>query len=197
MLENKTDFRERFPFTETLMMFSGSREKRAISDSEELMSYLTGLCDITDKPRTQLLLPASHLRMLQNRGEVFMHSVEFCGYDFSEQSLPVNSVKKLSEEPIWGSTMTALWQPNFFRPSVRIGGEDVTSNVYNPTPDAVFHDLSIGYPLPFCFPINKVVNSTWNVEIYASYAQAFKDGSGLKYRNYALQAIITFWHNFE
>ncbi|MDR0927214.1 MAG: hypothetical protein LBO69_05550 [Ignavibacteria bacterium] len=196
MLEDKMDFRKCYPFSETLMLFSGNERKSEISDMDALFSYLNELCEDTDSPKVQRLLPITSLEMLTNRKEIFLESIEFCGYDFSWQDMPAVEGKIASVESVFGSTITALWQPNFFRPSVRIGGEDVTSNIYNPTPGAEFHDLGIGFPLPFCVPVNKIIKDTKDIDIYASYAQAFKDEVGLwKYRNYALQAIITFWHN--
>jgi hypothetical protein len=186
--------RLRYPYSETVILFSGDPSKSNIKDYVELQEYLQQFSETTDEPLVQRLLPVNSLNPLIVRDEIFLESVEFAGFDMADNQLEVGDTQT---EMLGGRVIKDLWQPNFFRPIVRIGGENVTSGVNNPMGDSVFHDKGIGFPLPFCVPVNKQITNTTDIKITASYAQGFLDGGAYKFKNYALMAIVSFWHDMS
>jgi hypothetical protein len=176
------------------MLFSGDPSKASIKDYDAIQTYLQQFSQTTDEPLVQRLLPVNSLNPLITRDKIFLESVEFTGFDMADNAV---SVSDTNTEILGGRVIKDLWQPNFFRPVVRIGGETVTSGVNNPTANSVFFDKGIGFPLPFCVPVNKVIKNTTSIEITASYAQGFKLGKNWKFKNYALMAIVSFWHDMS
>ena len=138
--------------------------------------------------------------MLTNRGEVFVQGIEFAGYDTSLsliEKADEDDVKEYANEIIKGNMLTASWQPNFFRPIVRIMGRNLAYNISNPFPGRNFHNMSIGLPLPFCLNINKIITEATQIDldVRASLCQLYEQEGALKYRNYPVFAILTIWHN--
>ena len=171
--------RDLYPYNETVMCFTEG-----------------GICDDTDTPQVRKLLPITSIESLTNRSEIFLQSVDFIGYDMAGDLIPDddNAEKYYANERIFGHAVSGIWQPNYFRPRVFIGDRDVTSGIANPAGN-VEADLSIGLPMPYCLHINKLVKDPRNIEMLAAFAQQFKDGNTIKYRNYPILAIVYFWHN--
>jgi len=172
--------RDLYPHNETIMLWSKG-----------------GICDDTDNPEYRLLLPITSIEALTNRNEIFLQSIDFIGYDMADVPIEddADAEKIYANEQIFGHAVSAIWQPNYFRPSVRIGGEDVASGISNSAGDVEF-DMPIGLPMPCCLQINKVIKFPKDIRVVAAFAQRFKDATGAtKFRNYPLQAIISFWHN--
>jgi hypothetical protein len=192
--------REKFPYDETIVLYTESGNEGSISDAESLMNDISSLCCDSDEPLVRKLEPVTSVEVLTNRKEVFIQGIEFAGYDTADTLLETedpDDEKEYANEKIKNNMLTASWQPNFFRPIVRIMGRNLASNLSNPFPGRNYHNLSIGLPLPFCLNINKVVTDTSQLEIdvRASLCQLYKSGGVWKFRNYPLQAILTIWHN--
>jgi hypothetical protein len=199
--------RDLYPYNETITLFSSAAGKASASDIGALMAYLQGLGDDTDKPAVRKLEPISSIEAMTNRSEIFLQSIEFVAFDTAKKEIEVPESEEESEEAeesskiyaneqIVGNVVTSMFLPNFFRPSVRIGSEDVTSGLANPA-NAPFHDLAIGLPLPYCLQINKVIKDPNKIEIFAAYSQAFQAGGSYKFRNYPIMAIVSFWHSLR
>ena len=170
--------RDLYPYNETIMCFTAN-----------------GRCDDTNKPEVRPLLPITSIEAMTNRKEIFLQSIDFIGYDMSESVIESETDKQYANEQVFGHAVSSIWQPNYFRPSVRIGGEDVTSGISNAGNNPAF-DLSIGLPMPYCLQINKLVQNPRDIEVIAVFAQQFKNKDGIvQYRNYPILAIINFWHN--
>jgi len=174
--------KDKYPFDEVLLFFTGSNEGNQASltiDSNEVL--------------LRQLVPVSSIEALTNRQEIYLHSVEFAGYDTSTSLLEKDedAEKEFANEIIIGNMLTASWQPNYCRPFVRINGTNITSSISSYSQHQVL-SKSIGLPLPFCLTINKVIKSPRDIEIFGALAQGTNSG----YRNYPLLAIVNFWHNF-
>jgi hypothetical protein len=202
--------REKYPFDETLLLFTSNGNEENINDIEALSACFEELSVDTDKPLIQRIVPITSIEVLTNRQEIFLQSIEFCGYDMSVSEIGVEdnnedegeqdetgTDKSNANEQIINNMVSASWQPNFFKPSVRIGGVDVASNIANTAPNKSFHNLSIGLPLPYCLQINKVVKEPKDIEITASFVQAYRQGGEWRYRNYPILAIVNFWQQVE
>lgn len=87
------------------------------------------------------------------------------------------------------------WQPNFFRPSFQLDGQEMLkgfaeSNYGN---KANRGDLSIGHPLPACFQINKALGKiSSGVTSIAQLAQIVDNGGVNYYQRYPILTIATF-----
>jgi hypothetical protein len=160
------------------------------------MCFTDGGCDDTDRPAVRRLLPITSIESMTNRNEIFLQSIDFIAYDMSEDLIENDddADKQYANEQIFGHAVSAIWQPNYFRPRVIIGGEDVTSGISNAGSN-VLSDLSIGLPVPYCLQINKIVKNPRDIEIIASFSQRYQCEDGIKFRNYPILAIINFWHN--
>lgn len=192
--------RERFPYDETILLFTESGNESVINTSEDLLSDISLLCCDSSVPLVRKMLPITSTEVLVNRGEVFIQSIEFAGYDTSLsliESSDIDDPKEYANERIKGNMLTSSWQPNFFRPIVRIMGRNLASNISNPFPGRSFHNMSIGLPLPFCLNINKVIteSSRIDIDVRASLCQLYLEEGICRYRNYPLFAVLTIWHN--
>jgi hypothetical protein len=172
--------RDLYPYNETIILWTKG-----------------GICDDTDTPQVRKLLPITSIETMTNRKEIFLQSVDFIAYDMAEELIEddADADKQYANERIIGHAVSGIWQPNYFRPRVLIGGEDVTSGIANPS-ENVDSDLSIGLPMPYCLAINKLVKHPLNIEMLAAFAQKFKDGNSVKFRNYPILAIVNFWHRY-
>ena len=181
--------KDKYPFDEILMFFS---EGGTTDDAEVLQ---------------RRLVPVSSLEAMLNRKFIYLHSIEFAGYDTSEKIIKseAEAEKDFANEMIKNVMLSTSWQPNYCRPIVRINGINITSSIstfnnrrtaegslHSPYASAEF-GASIGLPLPFCLTINKLIKEPREIEILGALAQKTADG----YRNYPLLAIINFWHNFS
>jgi hypothetical protein len=87
------------------------------------------------------------------------------------------------------------WQPNFFRPSFQIDGQEMIKGLAesNYGNKANVGDLSIGHPLPACFQINKALGKiSSGVTSIAQLAQIVDDAGTNKYQRYPILTIATF-----
>jgi hypothetical protein len=171
----------KYPFDEVLLFFTvgGSADLSGLTvDSEEVL--------------LRELVPVSSLDAMTNRKEIYLHSIEFGGYDTSENPIEKSdeTVKDFANEFIVGNMLTSSWQPNFCRPLVRINGVNITSSINSGNTELA---RAIGLPLPFCLTINKVIKEPRNIEIFGALAQKTESG----FRNYPLLAIMNFWHSFN
>jgi len=166
--------RDLYPYNETILLYTEG-----------------GICDDTDTSQTRPLSPITSIDAMTNKSEIFLQSIDFIGYDTAEDVIEddEDADKIYANERIIGHAVSAIWQPNYFRPFIRIGGEDVASGIN------AGGDSSIGLPVPFCLSINKVVKNPTDIKILAAFAQKFIVDSQTKYRNYPLLAIVNFWHN--
>lgn len=188
--------RERYPFDATLLLFSSTGGESGINDIEALSQCLQGLSGDTAEPLVQSLRPLTPIDLMINRKEIFLQSIEFCGYDMAAELIDLEEKedenesaesedepakeeeskqkKQAANEIVIGNMLSNSWQPNFFRPTVRIGGVDVAGNISNTNIEQTFHNKSIGLPLPYCLTINKVIKEPKSIEIFCSLAQAYK-----------------------
>lgn len=136
------------------------------------------------------LSAVSSVEAIVNRSEIFLHSIEFAGYDTAETHLEKadDAEKEYASEIVAGNMLTSSWQPNYCRPLVRINGTNVLSSISSYSSNDAGVGGSIGLPLPFCLTLNKVVKEPRNIEVLGALAQKTKDG----FRNYPLLAIINF-----
>jgi hypothetical protein len=141
------------------------------------------------------LAPVSSLDAMTNRKEIYLHSIEFAGYDTAQKIIekPEGADKEFANEYIFNNMLTSSWQPNFCRPLVRINGVNMTSSISSYAPENADFAKSIGLPLPFCLTINKVIKEPRDLEIFGALAQKTESG----YRNYPMLAIVNFWHSFN
>jgi len=177
-------------------------EKDKYPYDEVLMFWCGDTIDAADVLLRQLI-PVSSLDAMTNRKEIYLHSIEFAGYDTSESLVEKDkdAEKEFANEMVIGNMLSASWQPNYCRPIVSINGVNITSSIStfndHPCPSVGVELLgiskSIGLPLPFCLTINRVIKEPKDIEIYGALAQRTLDG----YRNYPLLAIVNFWHSFN
>jgi hypothetical protein len=167
--------KDKYPFDEVLLFWS-----------------IGGTIDV-DAVLLRQLEAVSSLEALTNRKEIYLHSIEFAGYDTADTIIKTDAEqdKEYANELILGNMLTTSWQPNYCRPIVRINGMNITSSIS--TFGNADYSKSIGLPLPFCLTINKIIKEPKDIEIYGSLAQRTPVG----YRNYPLLAIINFWHSFN
>jgi len=106
--------KDKYPFDEVLIFWSDGGETL---DAEEVL--------------LRKLLPVSSLDAMINRKEIYLHSIEFAGYDTSETLLGKEEEmeKDFANEIVVGNMLSASWQPNFCRPIVRINGVNITSSI--------------------------------------------------------------------
>ena len=174
----------KYPFDEVLLFFT-------VGDSADL----SGLTVYGDDILLRELVPVSSLDAMTNRKEIYLHSIEFAGYDTAEKTIEKSDEKDkdFANEFILGNMLTSSWQPNFCRPVVRINGVNITSSISSYNSENTELSRAIGLPLPFCLTINKVIKEPRNIEIFGALAQKIPSG----YRNYPLLAIVNFWHSFN
>jgi len=174
----------KYPFDEVLLFFT-----------EGTSADLSALTLDCGEVLLRKLVAVSSLDAMLNRKEIYLHSVEFAGYDTSNSLLekPEEADKDFANEIIFGNMLTSSWQPNFCRPVVRINGNNITSSISSFNSDSADFSKVIGLPLPFCLTINKVIKEPSDIEIFGALAQKTESG----FRNYPLLAIINFWHNFN
>ena len=178
--------KDKYPFDEVLMFWSDGT-----TDGDEVL--------------LRRLLPVSSLEALTNRKEIYLHSIEFAGYDTADNLLEKGEdvEKDFANELIVGNMLSASWQPNYCRPIVRINGINLTSSISTLDKDNADFCKLIGLPLPFCLTINRIIKEPKDIEIYGSLAQRTGSppvegaGGGYGYRNYPLLAIVNFWHNYQ
>ena len=171
-----------------------SADHKALYPYDEVLMFWTDGATIdSDTVLSRRLSAVSSLEAMTNRKEIYLHSIEFAGYDTASSIIEKekDADKEYANEVIIDNMLTASWQPNYCRPLVNINGENITSSISSYNPNSIISG-SIGLPLPFCLTINKVIKEPRNIEIYSALAQRTSDG----YRNYPLLAIINFWHNF-
>ena len=163
-----------YPFDEVVMFWS----EGATTDDGEIL--------------TRKLLPVTSLEAMLNRKEIFLHSIEFAGYDTSDSLLETgeDEDKEFANEIVFGNMLSASWQPNYCRPIVRINGVNYTSGISSFGNANADFNKSIGLPLPFCLTINKVIKEPREIELYGALAQKTNAG----YRNYPMLAIINYYY---
>jgi len=169
--------KDKYPFDEVLLFWS---DGDTVDGNDVLLRKLS---------------PMSSVEAMTNRKEIYLHSIEFAGYDTSASLLEKaeEADKEFANEMIFGSMLTASWQPNFCRPIVRINGINLTSSISTFSHSNANFNKSIGLPLPFCLTINRVIKEPKEIEIFSSLAQPTLTG----YRNYPLLALVNFWHSFK
>lgn len=191
------EYRKLYPYDETITLFSSLDATRpTINTIDSLDEYISSLCDDTAAPQKRLLLPITSIDAMTNKDEIFVHSVDFVAYDtgITIDAEIEDSDKSYANEIVKGNATSSIWQPNWCRPSVRIGGEELASGLANPTVENTYFDNAIGIPLPYCMQINKVVKNPRDIQISAALAQAYKEEGKWRFRNYPLLAILNFWH---
>jgi len=173
MIKNRTTWfsstdKIKYPFDEVLLFWT---DGETVEGNEVLL---------------RRLLPVSSLDAMTNRKEIYLHSIEFAGYDTAQKIIekPEGADKEFANEYILGNMLTSSWQPNFCRPLVRINGINMTSSISSYDSANTDFSKSIGLPLPFCLTINKVIKEPRDIEIFGALAQQTPDG----YRNYPLLA---------
>jgi hypothetical protein len=166
-----------------------SADDKARYPLDELLLFWTdGETEDSDEVLLRNLFPVSSLEVLTNRTAIYLHSIEFAGYDTSKALIAnpdEDSEKEFANEKIFGNMLTSSWQPNYCRPVVRINGVNMASSI------STGSRKDIGLPLPYCFSINRVIKEPKSIEVLGSLAQVTPEG----YRNYPMLAIINFWHN--
>jgi hypothetical protein len=179
-----TTDKTKYPFDEVLLFFT-------VAGGADLSGLTVDSSDILLRE----LVPVSSLDAMTNRKEIYLHSIEFAGYDTAEKIVekPEESDKEFANEFIFGNMLTSSWQPNFCRPTVRINGVNITSSISRYSAGNADFTRAIGLPLPFCLAINKVIKEPRDIEIFGALAQKTESG----FRNYPLLAILNFWHSFN
>ena len=161
---------------------------------DEVLMFWGGETTEDSGVKLRKLFPVSSLDAMTNRKEIYLHSIEFAGYDTSESLLEKDDGmdKDFANEVVLGNMLSASWQPNYCRPIVRINGVNITSSISTFGSEKTDFNQTIGLPLPFCLTINKIIKEPREVELLCALAQKISTG----YRNYSLLAIVNFWHNF-
>lgn len=170
---NNGQLRDRFPIVETLVFFTQDSEKLP-SINSNLEAHLTGLNKVSDAPLLRRLQLLTDINLFTQWGQVFLDSIEFIGFDFSDTDN-------------FGVPLFDIWQPNFFNPLVKINNADLTRSSAGGLP-------VIGVTLPYCLSLNRVINSPQDIKIFASLARMIKEDGQMKYNNYPLQAIMRIYH---
>jgi hypothetical protein len=207
--------------TRTLASCIAVSEKALYPNEETLLFFTDGesedLSPLTidgEQVLHRTLSPVNALDVLITKQEIFLHTIEFCGYDTSLKNIENTNEnsegegegegegeegeegeeendKEYANELVIGNMLTASWQPNYFKPIVRLNGSEIVSNISTPNPSKVDYSKAIGLPIPFCLSINKVIKNPKSIDIIAALAQRTPAG----YRNYPVLAVVSFWHN--
>jgi hypothetical protein len=164
--------------------------------------------NLANSPYSTYLRPVSDLSELFKGQKVFCESIKFFGYDLinedsATQDAAVNTVIFDSRTALnsyvqangFNTILPTSWQPNFFRPTVRINDRDVITGISksNYGNKQNIGDMSIGLPIPYCQEVNRELGEVKSINAYAQLAQIITMGeSDYKFMRYGVQMIITF-----
>lgn len=165
--------------------------------------------NLANNPYSTYLRPVSDLSALYNAQKVFIHKMEFMAFDTtwedsenqdSDVITTIYDSRSLNNTYIqsngFNSQIPATFQPNFFRPDVRINSREIIQGITssNYGNKANKGDLSIGLPLPWCYDVNREIGSVKSIEAFAQLVQPIKvpDVVDYSFQRYAIQMLIYF-----
>ncbi len=185
------EYRQKYPYSETILLFT-EFQNLGQDNIDGLIANLIQLSNLTDAPEVRKLVPKSNLSVLTNKKEVFINAVEFLAYTGEDQLEAGHEYQSpyATDDELALSLLSEIWQPNFFRPAIYVGTENVASGMNNANLQP-FSDLAVGLPSQFCYQVNKVVQNPQDIYITAALAKAIKTENGTKYRNYPMLAIVS------
>ncbi len=160
-------------------------------------------------PYPTRLRPLTDLTKIFKADRVFIDKIEVFGYDttnadYTSGDDPVQDADTLTAiynskstndaypQSMYRNGMHMNWQPNYCNPAFYIdNGKNLLDFTHQADP--VFGspkaDSSIGYPVPYCFDLQRELGKIKDIRAYGQIAQKV----GTKYQRYVLLMLVTFW----
>lgn len=194
-----------YPYNQQIVMMSSSGT--AITNTN--IGYITELQKLGSSAATPTVRDFRFLTSIDDlkNNSIYIDKIEFEGYDtvitggsgqdsdnYTAIIASKTAVKAFAQSGYLYGMMPVNHQPNAFRPSIFINGIKFFSNIANPVTGSasITADLTIGYPLTYCFNINQEFDRLDSMAISSAYAQYISTSiSATKWQNYPLIARAT------
>lgn len=165
--------------------------------------------DLDNKPYSTMLRPVTDTSIIYEAQKVLVESIEFFAYDLknanseTQDSNVVTAIidsrtanNAYAQNTMFNTLINVNWQPNFFRPSVRINDVDLFQGIQSSQYGNHRNkgDLSIGMPIPMCRDIYREFGKIRSISAFAQVAQAVKvpEAVDYKYQRYGVMMILSF-----
>lgn len=196
---------KKYPYNQQIMLMSWTGT--AITNTN--IGYITELQKLGSSAASPTLRQFRLLSSIDNlkNNEIYVDKVQFEGYDTvisggsgqdtDNYTAIINSrtaTKAFAQSYYVNGMFPVNFQPNAFRPNIIINGVKFFSNIGDPATGtaSATADLTIGYPLTYCFNIQQEFSRLDTIAISAAYAQYISTSvSTTKWQNYPLIARCT------
>jgi hypothetical protein len=197
---------KKYPYNQQIVMMSASGS--AITNTA--IGYITELQRLGSSSNVPLVRDFRFLTSIDDlkNNSIYIDKIEFEGYDtiieggtgqdadnYTAIIASKTATKAFAQSGYLYGMMPVNHQPNAFRPSIYINGIKFFANIANPFTGSasIIADLTIGYPLTYCFNINQEFDRLDSMAISSAYAQYISTSASVetKWVNYPLIARAT------
>lgn len=192
--------RNKYPVPGQMKFISASGD--AISNNwTAYITELEKLCSSTSEPKFRKFR-ALQAKNVNNQLPIYIESLVFLPYDSTKVggsgqndsvTNAINASKSSMEayalSQFKNAQLAVNHQPNFFNPIIKINGNNMCSEVSTHNENSIA-DRAIGFPIGWCFKIEKEFTNLQSIEIEAAYAQYISEQS--LFLNYPLLALLSF-----